>query len=133
VKYGNCSLLDPLCKSSNYTTGSCLSCYPGYILVGPKCIVPELNSSGNIDPFCLKLNGSKCQQCAKGYILNSSAICQQVSPLCKTYDNSTGNCLSCYLGYALIEGKCTIAELTTVEFRDPNCKIFANSTSSICK
>lgn len=57
-----------------------------------------------------------CLECFNGFYLNSSFLCQMVNPLCKTYDRLTGWCLSCYVGYKLIENACRIY------YDDPNCK-----------
>lgn len=38
-----------------------------------------------------------------------------MSPDCKEWDSENGDCTSCYDGYTLINGKCSIPE------RDPNC------------
>ena len=36
-----------------------------------------------------------------------SGLCKQVSDLCKTWDETTGDCLTCYLGYGTpINGRC---------------------------
>jgi hypothetical protein len=39
-----------------------------------------------------------------------------------TFDNTNGNCLSCYQGYNLQNGGCDIANQTGPS--DPNCKKF---------
>ena len=43
-----------------------------------------------------------------------------VNPLCKTYDQKSGNCLSCYQGYSISNGQCIFLVV------DSNCKIFSN-------
>jgi hypothetical protein len=39
ISYQKCIPLNPLCKTSNTTDGSCLSCYPGYTIVNKGCSI----------------------------------------------------------------------------------------------
>jgi hypothetical protein len=36
-------------------------------------------------------------------------VCTKVSDYCKTWDNTSGKCLSCYGGFSLSSGICRIA------------------------
>ena len=57
-------------------------------------------------------------KCYKNFYLNSgSGKCMAVNPLCRTSNEFTGECTSCYPGYEIIRGTCELAQST-----DPNCK-----------
>ncbi len=43
--------------------------------------------------------------CAFGHVLKNN-ICKAVSNLCKTFNNLTGDCTSCYPGFIIKEGEC---------------------------
>ena len=43
-----------------------------------------------------------------------NGVCVPVNDQCSTFDENTGDCLSCYLGYNLEGGKCIIQDLTLV-------------------
>lgn len=64
----------------------------------------------------------KCLECSQGSYVNSTGSCQAVNPLCRTYNFSTGDCLSCYQGYSLLNGTCKISS------NDPNCKTINSLT-----
>jgi len=97
-------------------TGACLGCYQGYSLVSGNCVVSVTANSNNNDTYCIKLQGSSCILCSSGYFLNVSAICQQVNPLCKTYDNTTGFCTSCYTGYSVQGTTCAILAAVSIPY-----------------
>jgi hypothetical protein len=46
----------------------------------------------------------------------TSGRCVGLNPLCKTSNLTNGNCLSCYPGYTLANGLCSVS------FKDPNCQ-----------
>lgn len=93
-------MLNPLCQASNLTNGQCTACYPGYMLSAGNCSIvigndQQLQSttttvSKQIDLFCINTTNNICTKCASGFYLNSSAICHQLDPLCKTPNSSTG-------------------------------------------
>ena len=73
------------------------------------------------DPNCRKKSNGVCEECYKGFYLNSyEKICKRINPLCKTSNLANGACTSCYAGYSLnpSNGACEIF------FKDPNCKVF---------
>jgi hypothetical protein len=115
---GKCRQISPLCKTADSNTGYCLSCYPGYILVGATCSV---GGNSNSDVNCQTFTNNICQKCYSGYFLSSKGICAQNNPLCKTSDPATGNCLTCYPGYSINAGNCTIGSSSTTS-TDTNCK-----------
>lgn len=53
-------------------------------------------------------------ECSQGFFLGSNTLCQQVDPLCKTFNASNGFCTSCYGGFTLVPalGKCQISPPT---------------------
>lgn len=51
------------------------------------------------------MNG-QCKVCSDRYYFNSAWKCTNVSTLCRTYNPNSGDCTSCYAGYALEEGVC---------------------------
>jgi hypothetical protein len=115
---GKCKQVSPLCKTSDGNTGACLSCYPGYVLSGLTC---SIGGAGNSDVNCQNFNNGVCQKCYSGYFLDFSGKCKQNNPLCKTSDQASGNCLTCYPGYSVVAGNCTLSSSSTTSL-DPNCK-----------
>ena len=108
-----CMPVNPLCKTSSPANGACLTCYPGYTLSGRDCVV-----GSERDANCQTFNGELCVKCYKNFYLNSgSGKCMAVNPLCRTSNEFTGECTSCYPGYEIIRGGCEVAQST-----DPNCK-----------
>lgn len=77
---GTCELVDPLCKSFDYSKLVCSECYGGYQLVNSTCQVAP--PSGTM-PGCSKFNGSLCVECARDYYFDANGICVQVSSNCK--------------------------------------------------
>lgn len=117
-----CTVINPLCKSSNMTTGACTSCYTGYLLSASNCIAITADSI----PYCAQVTQGQCSACINGYLL-SNTTCIAANPLCATY-NSNGNCLSCITGYTFQQGSCILPSLGI----DPNCAFYQNSYCSQC-
>lgn len=46
-------------------------------------------------------------------------MCKQVDPLCRTHDSNSGVCTSCYPGYTLANGQCSIVQASQI----PNCNV----------
>lgn len=112
---GICVTANSLCKTFNSMNGYCTSCFNGYTLSENTCVVSNLPS---IDPFCKTFSGSLCTQCGNRYFKGQSGLCQQVNNLCNTWDSSNGNCLTCYPGYALSNGQCSVSNNQN---SNPNC------------
>jgi hypothetical protein len=68
-------------------------------------------------PFCQLISGIACQRCIQGYYTQTPQLCSPVSILCSTYDQNTGNCLSCISGYFLQVGQCIFPSMGF----DQNC------------
>lgn len=114
---GVCVEVNPLCNTYD-GNGFCLSCYQGYILNGGSCILPS-------DPNCLIWSGSTCVQCIPWTYYNGTK-CVQVSTACRTFSSVTGLCTSCYTGWTLSNGVCSVNA-------DPNCQtVGANGICSAC-
>ena len=50
-----------------------------------------------INPGCASFTNNLCNSCLDRYYLLNN-ICLPVNPLCLTYNQTNGNCLSCYSG-----------------------------------
>jgi hypothetical protein len=48
---------------------------------------------------------SQCIKCYDRFYLNGNS-CAAVNVFCKTFDDHTGNCLSCYSTFTLANGRC---------------------------
>ena len=104
---GRCKQVNPYCRGYNPSNGDCTDCYPGYALSGGRCVIPEAEEiDGNCKRFS-ESNSKFCAECYQGYIpLNG--ICKVRDDQCANYSQSTYECLGCYAGYALDQGKCVI-------------------------
>lgn len=123
-----CAVANPLCLTFNETNGDCLSCYAGYSLAQGACLVS--NATTPTDPYCQKfLTADVCTQCSDRYYIGFDGVCREVNPLCKTYDQSTGNCISCFPGYELAQGACGVA---TESVADVNCKRWDGKVCKEC-
>lgn len=54
--------------------------------------------------------------------MRNNGVCFQVSDYCQTWNNSTGNCTSCYQGYQLSQGACVQGS------NDANCAKYDQNT-----
>lgn len=100
-----------------------------------------LASSANADvirPGCGQVDASNnCAQCYFRYVLKDGN-CVAVSDQCKTWDNSTGDCTSCYDGWTLASGQCSVPgnggsnNGGSSAPADPNCVESANGACTKC-
>lgn len=129
VLNGVCSKINVLCKTYSVINGWCTSCYPGYSLtVGGLCDISQNYALSTNDPYCTVFSGINCLQCSNGYYL-INGHCSQINPLCKIFNQSSGNCTSCYQGYTLdSQGSCSIA----VDIQIPFCLV-KTSDGSYCQ
>ncbi len=111
-----CSKCTPNCKTcSNFLT--CLSCQKGEILINGKC--EKCNSQ------CLDCSGnqSSCTSCKNNPelfnpVTNScDKLCADKTDSCGTCDHKTGNCISCKLGYSLVENQCILTSCNVLNCR----------------
>ena len=117
-----CTRVSPLCKTYSISSGSCLSCYPGYYLAGGACWA---GNDPNLDPNCnLRSLKGTCLQCIASYYLNSNGYCTVANPLCRTYNLTNGHCLSCYKGYTVSGESCVVESSGST---DVNCLKFTSS------
>lgn len=129
MKNGVCTQYNVFCKSSNRDTGACLSCYDGYSVYQGDCIIPQNNANtNNVEPNCITTKAGVCYECAAGFFLNYKSTCQQIDTLCRTYNQSTGDCTACYDGYQLSSGKCVIPVALSI----PYCQVTSSGTCIEC-
>lgn len=120
-----CQEVDPQCREYIKGTGECKTCFDGYAPKGLQCI--QVAVTTNQDPFCSRFSSDKlqCVECAPGTFLNSVGKCTLVDTQCKTYSKVNGECLSCYGGYRLFEGKCIVSQdgesYSQYTYSDPFC------------
>jgi hypothetical protein len=95
----------------------------------PNCPVKNPQFSTNKP---VSVDNQRCSTCYKGFYYDLSyEKCQPYNPLCKTVD-SQNICLSCYMGYVLFNGNCTVnngqmpstVKASSIATRqiDPNCQ-----------
>lgn len=126
-----CVINPPNCKVA-LSTGACSECYPNYVLtqgsctpyippnptcrqgysfVGNQCVTPNCNrynSASNSDRLCL--------ECASGFTLSPIYyLCFKAVDNCASY-SPTGGCLSCAVGFTLVQGLCRRPPL--------NCRVY---------
>lgn len=104
--FGVCIIVDPSCLTFDENDGACTSCYPGYTVSGKNCL--KANKTDGRDPFCKQFlqDTDVCVECSTRYFINGFGLCQEVNPLCNTYDTLTGNCQTCYPGFELSGVNC---------------------------
>ena len=61
--------------------------------------------------------GQVCDECSQGFYYDN-VKCQQADPLCKTFNNRTGFCTSCYPGYQPSDGKCIVGKPVNIPYCD---------------
>ncbi len=118
---GVCVPINDQCKTSD-PSGACASCFKGYDLTEGKCIFSSFNNAKPSDSGCSKWDWDNqvCIECSKNYAFNTNKICVPVSDQCKTHDNS-GACTSCFKGYDLKDGTCTLSSFNNAKPADSGC------------
>lgn len=114
----SCEAVSPYCKTHDFISGQCTSCYQGYSLIGGVC---ELGVAQVTN--CKKFAGNTCTECYQGYFVKDGD-CEKLNKLCKTYNQNDGACTSCYPGYIISGGNCIVDEV-----KDVYCK---NFTGTVC-
>ena len=106
---GNCLLADPLCKTVNPQNGQCTSCYSSFLLTEEgRCVKDENNEV--TDANCAEFFEGICVRCSAGFVFGDDGFCKLVSADCETFDEITGECLSCFFGFYLKDGQCLEGE-----------------------
>jgi hypothetical protein len=127
---GICIKGNPFCATLNVNNGNCLTCVAGYTLSGTTCIISAActvplqngqcptcpagftNFNGlcinqqSANPYCLTFAGPQCLVCQDKYFLDNQGICIKLISNCLTYDQSSGDCISCPAGYTKIGTIC---------------------------
>jgi hypothetical protein len=102
---GKCCYMSSHCQHFNPEVGICEKCYSGYVVSNGICQAQVITSAPQPvvqpNPGCLTFVNGTCTNCSVRYYLDSLGICQPVSDYCRTWDSSTGACLTCYNGYLL--------------------------------
>lgn len=114
-----CVSVSSLCKSYDVGSGKCTSCFSGFTLNEGVCQTsePTVVADGGCSNW--DWNNQVCLACSKNWVLVGKK-CVAVSDQCLTWDQ-TGDCLSCYTGYLLTNGKCLITDLTLINPPDKGC------------
>lgn len=91
---GQCVAVNEQCKTWDESTAACTSCYDGWTLSNGACTVGggENPPSSDCGFKQVKVNGE----------------CKEVSDQCKTWDAVSGDCTSCFDGWTLSNGACTV-------------------------
>ncbi len=55
----------------------------------------------NIDLNCAEFAGKVCKKCSTGAAFDNFGRCVFLDPECKQYEQSSGICKACYIGYSL--------------------------------
>lgn len=117
-----CMLQNNLCATINTQTGECSTCYQGYQLTNGNCSI-RLS-----DPNCKSFNvDSSCKECSQTFYLSNNK-CLRFNPLCATINPQSGECTSCYQGYILKSGNCSVGTSVTVA----NCRSVINGICQNC-
>ena len=95
-KNGICCCVDEHCLQFNTQEGVCERCYEGYSVVNGTCTRVDNTAAANIG--CARWSNGVCQACSRRWYFNQENVCVPVSDLCRTWDETTGVCLTCYYG-----------------------------------
>jgi proprotein convertase subtilisin/kexin type 5 len=130
---GACAQVSDLCETYS-SNGFCSSCYAGYDLANGTCVYSSSNTAAPADSGCSKWVKGACQACSVGWVFNANGKCITVSDQCKTYDAASGDCLSCYNGYDLVNGSCLYSESNNAKPTDGGCAAWdwANAKCKSC-
>jgi hypothetical protein len=95
-----CQQVNPQCNTFT-SDGQCTTCYDGYSLSKGSCIL----ASNLLPPNCREMWSGVCSECNIGYALTPNGVCIARMAGCLT-SLSDGRCVSCSVGYLLIDGIC---------------------------
>ena len=107
---GICQPVNSNCNTYNPVNGACTSCYSGFVQIEDTCLPEALfpNIAPVTDPYCNLFQDSKCVKCAFGYFFNAEGKCKQADPNCRSFNDTNGECLSCYPGFMLKAKVCVV-------------------------
>ena len=111
--------------------GICEKCYEGYNVIDGKCEKVGSVAASNIG--CSLWKDGECQACSKRWYFNEDKKCLPVSDLCHTWDDATGECVTCYYGSIVEDGEC-VAHTSTAIVPESNllCKTWVGETCKAC-
>ncbi len=115
--FGICQEVNTLCNTYD-NRGNCLSCYPGFTLVSGTCLKEQKQIS---DDNCKTWDKSVCVECSFGAFFLPNRTCKAANPLCKTFNTSNGDCLTCYDSFEVSKGNCIKSNQS---LNDANCAEF---------
>jgi hypothetical protein len=97
-----CAVGCQICSATLLT--NCIQCAPGYQLGQDNVCMAALGCPSN----CQSCTSVGCLQCAPGYLLTQNFQCQlPCQPPCASCQpNQPLSCLSCLLGYSMLNGRC---------------------------
>lgn len=127
-----CQPVSDYCWTFDPLNGVCLTCFKGYDLVNNTCVYSPSNTAAVTDPGCGIWNGSVCLACSHWFVFNAKGVCIPVAGQCRTYDNATGNCLTCYKGYDLVSGVCNYSASNNAPVSDPGCGAWNGTVCVSC-
>ena len=118
-----CIPVSDLCRDYDISNGQCTACYQGFNLNNGACVAIDLAGVQIPDLGCRTWdwNNQVCLACSTNWVLINN-VCVPVSDQCATFNSTTGNCITCYKGYNLDQGRCIIVDLTLVVNPDKGCK-----------
>ena len=120
---GVCVAINDLCATFDNVSGACLSCYKGYTLANGVCSLSQTEITGPTDLGCRTWDwdNQRCLECSARWTFNQQGVCVAVNDLCATFDNASGACLSCYKGYTLANGVCSLSQVEITGPTDLGC------------
>ena len=117
---GVCVPVSDLCHSHDPATGQCTDCFKGFTLDKGVCAPSSPVRPSDLGCGAWDWDNKVCLSCSKNWVMINGA-CVPVNDQCSTFDDATGNCLTCYRGYNLEGGKCIIQDLTLIVPADKGC------------
>ena len=122
LRNGVCVAVNDFCATFN-ANGACLTCYKGYTLNNGVCSISQVEVTGPTDLGCRRWDWDNqvCLECSVRWSFNSNRICVPVNDLCATFGNN-GACLTCYKGYTLNNGVCSISQVEVTGPTDLGCR-----------
>ena len=121
-KNGLCTPVSAQCNTFDKSTGHCLTCFAGYDVVDGACVYSPANTAAPADLGCANWdwNNQVCLACSKRWAFNANKICVPVADQCATHADN-GNCLACFKGYDLKDGKCLFSTSNNAKPADSGC------------